>query len=97
MSTNYVPNRNCCTDPRYLCARCSAAACEQAGNITNAQGYLFRNRKVDPKAVLPRLTINWSARTVNNQTKHSDCACAKQSHVTNLAGLSHSLSFTQRT
>lgn len=82
MSSSYVPNPNCCTDPRYLCPRCSTAACEAAGIVVNAQDRLFRRRRVDPNDILPMPKIDW---TLNQErtTNRAECGCSK-SHVTNV-------------
>ncbi len=92
MSSSYVPNPNCCTDPRHLCPRCSEAACEGAEIAANTQGHLFRRRRVDPNAVLPRPRIDWTL----NQSKQSkpDCGCSSVADVP-VQGLSHNLRFSQ--
>lgn len=77
-SRSLVPFPSCCTDPRYLCPRCSLAAVE-AGAVTNSQPVL--NRRVDRKAVLPIPTINWkeiAAEQRNQQVSNVDhCSCQK--------------------
>lgn len=81
--SRFVPNPSCCTDPRYLCPRCSTAACEAAGGVANAQVGIPLRQKVDPDDVLPTPTIDWTLNQ-SHPKKHADCGCSKTSHATDV-------------
>ena len=81
--SQYVPNPRCCTDSRYLCSRCSTAACKAAALVANAQFRGHRRLTVDPDDGLPIPTIDWTLNQ-SRQTKHPDCGCSKTSHVSNI-------------
>jgi len=82
-----TPNPKCCSDPRYLCPRCSTRACDLA--LNSAADFLRRqSRRPDPQAILPVPVINWAEASV---TAEAECQCKRmkppQTRNTRSAGL----------